>query len=97
MNGRVTIRARAEADLQRAWQHYEREQPGLGDDFLRELRPLIHRLERHPERAAFYYRGFRRLLASRFPYKVFYRILADRVIIFRVLHAKQDHPRRLQP
>jgi plasmid stabilization system protein ParE len=95
VKGHVIIRPRAEADLQRAWHHYELEQPGLGDEFLRELRQLIQSLERHPERAAFYYRGFRRLLATRFPYKVFYRIVADRVIVFRVLHTKQDHPRRL--
>ncbi len=94
---RVIIRPRAEADLQQAWQFYEREQPSLGDEFLHELRELIRSLEHHPERATYYYRGFRRLLAERFLYKIFYRIVADRVIVFRVLHAKQDHSRRLTP
>ena len=28
-------------------------------------------------------------------YKIFYRIEPDRVIVFRVLHAKQDHRNRL--
>jgi plasmid stabilization system protein ParE len=96
VNARIIVRPRAEGDLQRAWQHYEREQPGLGDEFLRELRQLIQSLERYPERAPLYYRGFRRLLAARFPHKVFYRIVADRVIVFRVLHAKQDHSGRLR-
>ena len=95
MTWRVIIRPRAEADLHRAWQYYEREQAGLGDEFLCELRPLVQSLERHPERAPYYYRGFRRLLAARFPYKIFYRIVADRVIVFRVLHAKQDHRHEL--
>lgn len=95
MTWRIIVRPRAEADLQRAWQHYEREQTGLGDEFLRELRPLVQSLERHPERAPYYYRGFRRLLAARFPYKIFYRIVADRVIVFRVLHARQDHRHQL--
>jgi plasmid stabilization system protein ParE len=93
---RVLVRPRAENDLQRAWEWYEREQPGLGDDFLAEMRQLIRSLEQFPERSVVYYRGFRRLLGERFPHKVFYRIESDLVIIFRVLHAKQDHRSRLK-
>ena len=48
-------------------------------------------LEEQPERRPVYYRGFRRLLTGRFPYKLFYRIETGRVIVVRVLHAKRDH------
>jgi toxin ParE1/3/4 len=48
-----------------------------------------------PEVTATYYLGFRRVLLRRFPYKVFYRVEDQRVIVFRVLHGKQDHPRWL--
>ena len=92
MSWPVTIRPRAEGDLQRAWQWYERERRGLGEKFLAEMRQLIGSLEHQPERSPLYYRGFRRLIARRFPYKVFYRIESDRVIVFRVLHASRDHP-----
>lgn len=40
----------------------------------------------------FYYREFRRLFLRRFPYKVFYLMKGDRVIVFRILHVKQDYP-----
>lgn len=96
MKRRVTIRPRAETDLQQAWQWYEREQPGLGHKFLLEIRQLIQSLEHYPERATVYYRGFHRLLAPRFPYKVFYRVKVDHVIVFRVLHARQHHPHLLR-
>jgi toxin ParE1/3/4 len=92
---RIIVRPRAEADLQRAWEYYEGEQAGLGDAFLGELRLLVQSLAHHPERAPYYYRGFRRLLAARFPYQIFYRIAGNRVIVFRVLHAKQDHRQQL--
>jgi len=92
---RVIVRPRAEADLRGAWQRYEREQAGWGDEFLRELPAFVRSLQRHPERAPYYYRGLRRLLAARFPHKIFYPIVADRVIVFRVLHAKQDHRHQL--
>jgi plasmid stabilization system protein ParE len=35
------------------------------------------------------------LMTRRFPYKIFYRVEGDRVIVFRILHAKRDHRRQL--
>jgi toxin ParE1/3/4 len=91
----VIIRPNAETDLRDAWLWYESQRPGLGEDLLIEIRAAIHRLEADPERHPFYYRDFRRLLTRRFPYKLFYRVEIDRVIVFRILHAKQEHRRRL--
>ncbi len=50
---------------------------------------------RDPQRHPVYYRGFYRVLVRRFPYKVFYRLEGDRIIVFRILHARRDHPRLL--
>jgi toxin ParE1/3/4 len=55
----------------------------------------VRLLEEQPERRPIYYNGFRRLITRRFPYKIFYRIEGDRVIVFRILHAKRDHRRQL--
>jgi toxin ParE1/3/4 len=92
---RVVIRPNAEADLRKAWLWYESLRPGLGDNLLLEVRAAISRLEIDPERHPFYYRNFRRLLTRRFPYKLFYRVESDRVVIFRLLHAKREHRRQL--
>ena len=48
-------------------------------------------LEREPGRARRYHRNFRRVLLRRFPYKIFYQVIGRRVVVFRVLHAKQEH------
>ena len=92
---RVIIRPNAEADLREAWAWYESQRAGLGDELLVEIRAAIRLLETDPERRPFYYRDFRRLLARRFPYKLFYRVENGRVIVFRILHAKREHRRRL--
>ena len=91
MNRRVIIRPNAEADLREAWAWYESQRAGLGGELLIEIRTAIHRLETDPERRPFYYRDFRRLLTRRFPYKLFYRVEDERVIVFRILHAKRKH------
>lgn len=95
MSWSVIIRPRAEADLRESRQWYEAQRPGLGDEFVQEVRRTILWLEEHPEQRPPYYRDFRRVLTQRFPYKVFYRLESDRVVVFRVLHARRDHRRWL--
>lgn len=95
MNWRVIIRPNAEADLSEAQAWYESRRAGLGDELLDEIRHAVGLLADDPERRPFYYRDFRRLLTRRFPYKLFYRIEGERVIVFRILHAKRKHQREL--
>lgn len=95
MKWRVIIRPNAEADLREAWLWYETQRAGLGDELLREVHAAIRRLETNPENRPFYYRDFRRLLTRRFPYKLFYRVDGERVLVFRILHAKREHRRQL--
>ena len=95
MNWRVIIRPNAEADLAEAQAWYESQRAGLGDELLNEIRRAVSLLADDPERRPFYYRDFRRLLTRRFPYKLFYRVEGDRVIVFRILHAKRKHQRQL--
>ena len=70
MNWPVTIRPKAKADLRRAHDWYEERCPGLGDEFLADHAEALLRLEADPERFPLYYRGFRRVLTHRFPYKI---------------------------
>ena len=55
------------------------------------------RLEAGPEHFPLYYRGFRRILAHHFPYKIFFRIAGHHLIVFHILHGAQDHARKLRP
>ncbi|MGA2751304.1 MAG: type II toxin-antitoxin system RelE/ParE family toxin [Verrucomicrobiota bacterium] len=91
MSWRVILRPKAETDLSEAARWYEAQRQNLGDRFLDEIGRVLDLLESSPERRPVYYRGFRPVLTRRFPYKLFYRIEGDKVIIVRVLHAKRDH------
>ncbi len=75
---------------------YENERLGLGGEFLTEIGITLKNLAQDPERRPDYYRGFRRVMIPRFPYKLFYRLEGDRIIVFRILHAHRDHPRLLR-
>ena len=96
MNWIVTIRPQAKADLRNAHDWYEERCAGLGDEFLADHAEAFLRLEADPERFPIYYRGFRRVLTHRFPYKIFFRIVERNIIVVRILHGTQNHPRELR-
>ena len=85
------VRPEAERDLAAARDWYDRQRAGLGDEFLDEVAAAMRVLEREPERSRLYHCNFRRVLLRRFPYKIFYQVIGRRVVVFRVLHAKQEH------
>jgi plasmid stabilization system protein ParE len=96
MSWLLLVRQNAERDLANARDWYDKRRPGLGDEFLDEIALALRELEEHPESPRLYFLNFRRVLLRRFPYKIFYQVIGDRVIVFRVLHAKQEHSSLLQ-
>ena len=96
MNWQVTLRSAAQADHRQARDWYDLRREGLGNEFLLAVADAMLALEQMPQRQPFYYRDFRRVLTDRFPYKIFYRIEGQAVIVFRVLHAARDYTRALE-
>ena len=92
---RVLVRDAAEADLEQARRWYDKQRQGLGDEFLASLAEAFTRLEQDPERYRVLYNGFHRVLLERFPYRIFYQLRGNEVIIFRVLHHARDYSRQL--
>lgn len=78
-------------DLHEAHAWYEEQQIGLGDELAADIAEAFERIQRSPEAFPIYYRGLRRMLTLRFPYKVFYAVEGELVIIMRMLHAARDH------
>lgn len=81
---------RAALDVEAAFAWYENERPGLGLEFLGELRAAYNRIAGGP----FGYRdvrsGIRRALLKRFPYAVYFTIDGDVVVVVAVLHVSRD-------
>ena len=95
MTYRVIIRDEAEEDLLDGALWYEGIESGLGKDFISEVRDAISRTSENP----FLYPSLRsnpdvrRILTSRFKYRIFYILRSDAIVIFAVLHAAR-HDRR---
>ena len=90
---RLSLRRRAERDLDEAYAWYEPRSPGLGESFLRAADACFARIQRDPELYAVQHDRVRRARLHRFPYSVFYVIRADWIDVLAVYHARR-RPRR---
>jgi plasmid stabilization system protein ParE len=79
-----------EADVEAAFNWYEGEEPGLGLEFLEELRAAYHRILDHPLGYQDLRSGIRRALTSRFPYGIYFSIEEDTIVIVAVLSTARD-------
>jgi plasmid stabilization system protein ParE len=86
---RVIIRIEAEVDITDAAIHYQNQQSGLGHDFLAEVEAAIASAAQNPFRYPCLRRKpeVRRVLITRFPYRVFFIRQPDSIVVFRVLHS----------
>ena len=73
-----------------AFRWYETRQAGLGDDFLTALEAVYSAIQATPEQHQIIEQDIRHSRLRRFPYAVYYRVLADRVEVIAVHHGSRD-------
>jgi plasmid stabilization system protein ParE len=91
----VILVPEALADVVNAYQWYEQQDPGLGDEFLRCLDTAYARISEFPEYYPIRFDCFRRILIRRFPYAVYFEHDERNVWVHYVFHCSQ-HPDRLR-
>ena len=94
MSRRLIIRDEAEADITKAAVWYDGREPGLGLEFTHEVGAAIQRALNNPELHLQLREipEIHRILTRRFPYRVFFILRPDAMVVFAVLHAaRHDH------
>ena len=86
MRLQVSYRPAARRELTRAYDCYENEKEGLGDEFVEEIEATINRILDFPFSYVEVHRGVHRAILVRFPYSLFYRIEPKRIRIISVFH-----------
>lgn len=89
MNRRLIIRSEAEADLIEAAAWYDSRESGLGLELLSEVHSGIARALENPESFTRVRRTptVRRVLIRRFPYRIFFIVRPDAIVVFAIIHA----------
>jgi plasmid stabilization system protein ParE len=91
---KIRILRLALEDLAEGRLFYEAQQQGVGDYFLDSLFTEIDSLVLHAGIHSLHF-SYHRLLANRFPFAVYYRVIRDEVLVYRVLDCRSD-PRSIR-
>ena len=83
--------APAAREVREAARYYEEKVPGLGFDFINEVRSAVRRILAHPQAWCPLDDQFRRCRTSRFPYGIIYTAQGDGILIVSVMHLHR-HP-----
>jgi len=86
----VVYRRKVGRDLAGAYEWYEERCAGLGEEFLTAVDTSFNAIQEYPEMFVRVHNEVRRAVVSRFPYAVFYRVEARRVVVLAVLHMGRD-------
>jgi toxin ParE1/3/4 len=94
----ISVRAKADADLDEAIYHYAEHEPSAAVRFVDEVEATFRRISRNPHVGSPRYAeltdidGLRSLPVKEFGYHVFYVELKSSVAVIRILHERRDLP-----
>jgi plasmid stabilization system protein ParE len=95
MAAELVIAPEAAQDIDEAYGWYEGRRVGLGEEFLSCVDACIQAICRLPEMHTKVHKEYRRALARRFPYAVFYEHVADTITVYCVFHTSRS-PEKLR-
>jgi plasmid stabilization system protein ParE len=90
MNYVLVFRPEVQEELHDAYNYYQSQKTGLGDEFLDCVDDTLNRICQMPESYPVVERDIRRSVVRRFPYAVYYRIVSSRVIAIAIFHGRRD-------
>ena len=92
---RLVYRPEAAADVRAAFEWYEGQREGLGEEFLVALSNAEEAARSNPLSYGVIRRDARRVMLRRFPYQLIYRIVADVIVVVACFHGRRS-PRRVE-
>jgi toxin ParE1/3/4 len=96
MSYRVFLNPGAEDDTEQAYNWYEDQRKGLGEEFLVELESIYRNMENFPRAFGKLTKIYRRAPLKRFPYLVIYEIKRKEIIVYAVFHMSRNPKSRFR-
>ena len=90
MSLRVFFRAAARIEFEEDAVWYDRQRPGLGEEFIQDIDEVVLQAAANPERFPVVFADVRKAVTRRFPYSVFFRIRSAGLVILAVFHGRRD-------
>lgn len=89
MDYRITLQQEAIQDIKEAYDWYQSQQAGLGDEWIEQLEMSFLRIANQPLSYTQVNDQLRRMRTSRFPYLIIYEIRHQEILILAVMHTSR--------
>ena len=86
----LIIKSRAILMTKDAYDWYEEQRSGLGEEFLEELDGIYNKLTSHPEYFGKVKKNFRQAALKQFPFVIVFEIIKSEVVVFAVFHTSRN-------
>ena len=90
MSFRIVFRRAAKMEFIEAGEWYETKRGGLAIEFMAEINRCISLAATNPEKFAIHRRDIRCIVTNRFPYRIYFRVERNVIVILAVFHNKRD-------
>jgi len=86
----VAFKRAARLEFIEAAARYEVQRDGLGVEFIAEIEHCIERAAEQPELFPLVHKQVRRVVARRFPYCIYFKAEARRIVVLSVFHGRRN-------
>jgi plasmid stabilization system protein ParE len=69
---------------------YEEKRAGLGAEFIAEIECCLTVMADYPTRYAVVYKEVRQIAVNKFPYGLYFRVEAKRIVVLAVFHSRRN-------
>ena len=90
MSKNIIFRAISDAEFIESAAWYEDQRQGLGAEFIERVENVLDNIAENPQLYPVVFRDIREAFVSKFPYCVYYRVKADRIVVTAVFHTSRD-------
>ncbi|HVU55599.1 MAG TPA: type II toxin-antitoxin system RelE/ParE family toxin [Puia sp.] len=92
----LVLKPEVESDIEHAFNWYEDQKEGLGEEFLSELTIYYKKLENTPTAFGKIKKNYRQVALKRFPYVIVFEIIKTEVVIYAVFHTSRNPKNKLK-
>jgi toxin ParE1/3/4 len=93
MRYQLVVQEKAVVDIQAAFIWYEEARVGLGLAVIQEIERCLNKISNTPENYSYINKKYRRIKTNRFPYLIIFQVFENKVVVFRVQHARRKRKR----
>lgn len=90
MTLRIVFRRAAKSEFEDAAVWYDKQRPGLGEEFIIEIEESLASAAVAPQGYPVVFGDIRRTVARRFPFSVYFRVRSDTMIVLAVFHGRRN-------